>query len=406
MRIATVTTFFPNAADPQRAVFVANLVSAMRRIHDVDVIAPVPYVPPWLRVARWSPLRRIPRREWIGNIEVEHPRFVAVPRAGSLSGLTYALAILPSLRRLRKFSRQLIVHAHCAFPDGVGVAFAARRLGMPYVITAHGSDINVYANSAPVRAQLRRAFSGASAVIAVSDKMRTKILDLDLLPEHRDPKCVVHIPCAGFDPGIFFPRPRSALRRELSLDLSGRIVVFAGELVAIKGVDTLIEAWRQLCSRARIDSRDRLIVLGAGRCRSELERQAMSSGIHDRVLFLGAQPHAAVSRWIGAADLLCLPSRNEGTPNVVVEALASGVPVVATRVGGLPELVTHRENGLLVEPNHADALAEAIVTAFSQAWAPDHVRLSVAHLTWDAIAARNGRCLNEALQGGSHVAMA
>lgn len=403
MRIATVTTYFPNAADPQRAVFVANLMRAMRRIHDVDVISPVPYAPPWPWDTPWRRMRRIPRRERVGHFDVEHPRFLVAPRVDGLSGLTYGLAIVPALRRLRNRASDVVVHAHCAYPDGVGVALAARWLRLPYVVTAHGSDINVYAARASVRAQLRWALSGARAVIAVSRDLHTKIFDV---LERRDPKHVVHIPCAGFDPKLFHARDRAGLRRELGLESHARIVVFVGELVAIKGVDCLIEAWRQLWAWARIDARDRLIVIGGGRCRPELERQAAAGGVHDRVIFLGAQPHDNVSRWIGAADLLCLPSRSEGTPNVVVEALASGVPVVASRVGGIPELVKHRVNGLLVEPERAEALADAIVAALARPWAADEVRRSVAHLEWDAIAQRNSQCLSEALQGGTHVAVA
>jgi glycosyltransferase involved in cell wall biosynthesis len=96
---------------------------------------------------------------------------------------------------------------------------------------------------------------------------------------------------------------------------------------------------------------------------------------------------------MGAADLLCLPSHNEGTPNVIVEALASGVPVVGSRVGGVPELLRDEENGLLVPAGDAGALARAIAVALARSWDPERVRRTVAHLTWERIAADNVACL-------------
>jgi teichuronic acid biosynthesis glycosyltransferase TuaC len=391
MRVATVTTFFPNSADPHRAVFVANLVRAMRRRCEVDVISPVPFAPPLRAFPAWYAQSRIPRRESIDGTDVDHPRFLAVPKADFTSGLTYALAVLPALRRLD--ARGLVVHAHCAYPDGVGVALAARRLGLPYAITAHGSDINVYARRRLLRWQIRRAMAGAAAIIAVSSDLRGKLSGL------LGPAAAVarlhHVPCAGYDPAVFFPRERPALRQALGLAPGGRLALFVGQLVPIKAVDRLIEAWRRLHAEGRVGAADRLVLVGEGRCRAELEAQARAGGVADRVTFAGALPQAAVARWMGAADLLCLPSRNEGTPNVVVEALASGVPVVASRVGGVPELVADEDTGLLVPPGDASALAGAIAGALGRAWDPERVRLTVAHLTWERIAAQTVACLSE-----------
>jgi teichuronic acid biosynthesis glycosyltransferase TuaC len=397
MQVATVTTFFPNAADRHRTVFVENLVRAMRRRCQVDVISPVPFAPPIRAFPDWYRQSQIPRHETIDGIDVEHPRFLVMPKVELASGLTYALGILPALRRLCEGSREIVLHAHCAYPDGVGVAIAARRLKVPYAITAHGSDINVYAQRKTLRWQMRWALEGASAIIVVSQDLRAKVSAM--LGPAAATAPLFHIPCAGFDPTVFFPRDRPTLRQELGLPTDGRLVVFVGQLVPIKAVETLIEAWRLLQAEGRLGAHDRLILIGEGRCRADLTQQATAGGLGDRVTFAGALPQPTVARWIGAANLLCLPSRNEGTPNVIVEALASGVPVVASRVGGIPELITHERNGLLVPPGDAAALARALAVGLEQQWDAERIRQSVARWTWDTLAGETVERLRDVSRG-------
>lgn len=383
MHILTVSTYFPNASDPHRAVFVKNLVHAMRRGCQVDVIAPVPYAPPFRFKPAWRDLRDIPALERIDGIDIVHPRFLVLPKLGWLSGFAYFLGILRVLRQ--HGGGPTVVHAHCAYPDAVGVALAARCLRLPYIVTAHGSDINVYAESPALRFQIRWALRRAAGVIAVSGALEAKIVRL----LGAAPGKVVRIPCAAFDPRVFFPRLRAPARATLQVEPQARLVVFVGQLVPVKGVGFLISAWQALCSRNRPAAIDRLVILGDGPCRAGLERQMRAAGLAESVRFAGTLNQAEVANWMAAANLLCLPSLSEGTPNVIVEALASGVPVVASRVGGIPELIREDENGLLVAPADSVALAAALERGLAREWDAGAVAGSVAHLTWQAIAERN-----------------
>ena len=389
MRILAVTTFFPNSADRHRAVFVKNLVRAMREHGPISVISPIPYAPAFPRIARWRALRRIERRENQDGMEVLHPRFLVLPKIWWFTGFGYFLGIFRLLRQWKLSHGPFLVHAHCAYPDGVGVALAARLLGLPYVVTAHGSDINVYASAGTLRPQIRWALAGADGLIAVSAELAAKINHL-LQGAAKRSEC---IPCAGFDPAVFFPRPAGESRGALQIGARARVVAFVGELVPIKGVEFLVDAWATLQRRGFLGNQDLLAIIGDGKCRAELERRVEDAGIRSRVRFTGAIPQAEVSRWIAASDLLCLPSRNEGTPNVVVEALACGIPVVSTRVGGVPALVRDGVNGLLVPPGNPDALADALAAALSRSWDRNRVRESVAHLTWATIAEKNWQFL-------------
>jgi len=147
----------------------------------------------------------------------------------------------------------------------------------------------------------------------------------------------------------------------------------------------------------------RLILIGEGAERAALERLARDEGVAERVEFRGSHPQPVVADWIAAADLLCLPSHAEGSPNVVVEALASGTPVVASRVGGIPDLVDEGVNGLLVVPGDPVALAGALATALGRRWDPARISSSIAHLTWSALGRRNRDVLAHVATETSHV---
>ncbi|GAB4507873.1 MAG: glycosyltransferase family 4 protein [Sulfuricaulis sp.] len=397
MEILTVTTFYPNSADRYRAVFVRNLVSALRKLCRVSVVSPVPFVPPLRRVPGWYALSRIAPKETIDGMEILHPRFMVIPKLDWLSGVGYFLGVLRLLRRARKKGGGLLVHAHCAYPDGVGVALAARMLGLPYVITAHGSDVNLYSTRLGLRFQIRWAMRGARGVIAVSHDLQEKIRRLLNAEAPR----IEHIPCAGYDPDLFFPQESRMVRKRLNVG-NGRLIVFIGTLAPIKGVDILIDAWSRLCRAGDVTEADQLVLIGEGKCREALERQAADAGIEHCTRFLGGIPQAQVSLWIAAADLLCLASHHEGTPNVIVEALACGVPVVASRVGGVPEIIFDEVNGKLVNPGDAGEFSQALRSALSRPWDRETVRRSVSHLTWESIAEKNLRFL----QSVSHEATA
>ncbi len=393
MHVAVVTTFYPNAANPVRAVFLRNLVNALGRRADVTVVSPVPYAPPLRPVVRWRTLREIPAAVRDGDQDVLHPRYGVIPKCDPTSGFSYFLGALGTLRRLASTKPFDLLHAHCAFPDAVGVALAASCLGMPFAVTAHGSDINVLANRPLIRGQVKWALKRAAVVIAVSRALRQKISALVPSVESR----LVHIPCAAVDPRLFAPRSRDEARRSLGLGHGGRTVVFAGRLVRIKAVDVLLRAWRLLRASDRLKADDHLVVIGDGPERSLLEAQATAAELRGTVRFLGDVPHERIACWLNAASVFCLPSRNEGTPNVIVEALASGCPVVASRVGGIPEVVSDGCNGLLVEAGSDIGLAEALGSALERGWDTRAIATSVSELTWDELASRNLAALQEAL---------
>ena len=386
LRVVVLTTFFPSPRDPYRTPFLRNLVDALADDCDLELVIPVPRRPP---IGPWRDAAPVPSSETHAGWPLVHPRYLAVPGLHWLSGLTYFFGVWRTLRALKQRHGRFVLHAHCAYPDVVGAALAARLLGLPLVATVHGSDINMSGKQRLLRPQIRAALRSARRVIAVSAPLARAVAQLTDLPPPR----IECVPCAGYSPAVFHPRPRTernALRQALDVAADTRLVLFVGHLVPVKALDVLLRAWaRLLRDQPAAATTTRLVLIGEGDERATLQRLAVQEGVAEHIAFLGPRPQPVVADWLAAADLLCLPSHAEGSPNVVVEALASGVPVVASRVGGIPDLVDDGVNGLLVAPGDPDALAAALATALRRDWEPARISSSIQHLTWSALARRN-----------------
>ncbi len=389
LRVVVLTTFYPSPRDPFRTPFLRNLVDAMAGDCNIDLVIPVPKRP---QVGAWRDAVPVPAIEAYAGRTLLHPRYLAVPGLHWLSGLTYFAGIWRTLRALKQRHGRFVLHAHCAYPDVVGAALAARCLRLPMVATAHGTDINASARHPLLRPQIRAALRSAQRVIAVSAPLARAVSALTALAPHQ----ITCIPCAGYSPQVFRPRDpseRAALRQALSIDARTRVVVFVGHLVPVKALDVLVRAWALVLRERPAASATHLVLIGEGAERADIERLASQEGVAEQVTFLGPLAQAVVADWIAASDVLCLPSHAEGSPNVVVEALASGIPVVASRVGGIPDLVSDGVNGLLVPPADPALLANALTRALDRNWDPERISASIEHLTWSALGRRNREVL-------------
>jgi glycosyltransferase involved in cell wall biosynthesis len=189
----------------------------------------------------------------------------------------------------------------------------------------------------------------------------------------------------GVDGATFAPRDFAAARRRVGLDHQGPVIVYVGNVKIGKGVGVLVDSMAPLLRRhGREDAL--LCIVGSGEAEAEIAARVRDLGLSRHVRLAGRQLHGEVPFWISAADILCLPSFMEGCPNVVLEALASGRGVVATRVGGIPELVRDGETGILVPPANPEALADGLAKALARPWDPALQRASVAHLSWEGVA--------------------
>jgi len=364
MRVAVVTKIFPSSLEPLSAPFNRLQIGELARTCDVEVLAAVPHVP-LARVvsvpARAARLAALPPRERLHGVDVTYVRQLYVPRVGtSVAVPLYLASLWPHRDALRAAD---VVLAAWAYPDACAAVLAARALGKPCVIKAHGTDVNVVLRRGLARSIASLVLPYADAAVAVSRPLAEGLVRLGV-PRER----VFHVP-NGVDAALFFPQDRAEARRALDVPADARLVLFVGRLEPQKGIGELLSAFEGL--RARVP-RAMLALVGDGVSRDEVRARTAAWG--PSALQLGPLPHEQVAAWMAACDVLTLPSWAEGTPNVVLEALASGRPVVASRVGGIPDVLRDDRAGLLVPPRDARALRDAIAHALHATWDENAVR--------------------------------
>ncbi len=297
--------------------------------------------------------------------------------------------------------RATVMHGHWVIPGGVIAALASRRL--PLVVSLHGSDVFVAERHPIARYAARKAFARAGWITGPSDDLcrRAEAIGADSARLETLPY--------GVDTDRFEPNPeiRNQIRRDLDVGDS-QLIVSAGRLVRKKGFDYLIEAARRLAvDRPRIS----LVIAGGGDLHAELSALAVNAG-RARITLIGTRSQTEVGRLLTAADVAVVPSVRDdvgnvdGLPNFALEALASGTAVVATRAGGLPQVIDDEVNGLLVPERDPVALAVAIGRLLDD---PDRARALgqrareriVRHFGWERVAERFEAAYERVTRGGT-----
>jgi teichuronic acid biosynthesis glycosyltransferase TuaC len=375
MRVLIVTKIFPSAVDPTAAPYNRQQFAALARRCEVEVLALVPWLPGLGWTSRAARQRaQVPRRERIDGLDVRHPRVLYAPRLGrALSGPLYAASLAPYVLPHR--GRYDVVLGSFAYPDGWAAVALGKMLGVPTVIKLHGSDINVFGADRLLRPSLRWALSHAAAVVAPSRALIEAAIALGADPARA--RAIGN----GIDETLFRPRDRAAARAELGQPNDKKRLLFIGRLDRKKGAIDLLEAMRRLPAATR--RRVELVMIGDG-----VESESCHELARDLpVTFAGILPATEVARHIAASDLVVLPSWAEGTPNAIVEALASGRRVVASDVGGIPAVVSDPRLGELVPARQPASLAGAIARAVATDYDPAEIAALAPFPSWDDSAA-------------------
>ena len=386
LRTLAVTSLFPNSLLPHSSAFNRQQLTALASLCDLEVWAPIPWFPLASLLVPHSSAGRasgVPKRTRVGGLDVRHPRTFQVPIVGRpIAGPLFAASI--AARLFRRRGELDVVLATWAYPDGWAATVLGAVMGLPTVVKVHGSDINVVAQKPAQRAQLRAVLPRAAGVIAVSRQLAERVIELGVPPER------VHWIPNGVDRERFRPRDSGDARTRVALDDAGDVVVYIGNLKREKGVFDLLEAWPQV-SAARPAAR--LVIVGSGPDGDAVNAACESL---DGAMAVGAVAHSEVATWMAACDVLCLPSWFEGMPNVVVEAHASGRPVVATRVGGSPDLITDEALGRLVPPRDPAALATGLIETLEARPAAESVCAAASAISWEESARLVYEVLGEA----------
>lgn len=378
MKILVLTNLFPSPWDPLRSSFNRQQFERLAQRHDVDVLTAVDFR---------ERLGGVRGKVEIRELHTDHFTFVYPPGFGrSLHALCWLLSLLLQRGRRVRLGRYDCILASWAYPDAVAAGWLARMLGVPYVVKVHGSDLNVQASHMLRRVQIRAALRHAAAVVAVSGALADKAQQLGVPPAR------VHTLYNGVDMDRFAPGSRLEARERLGVAGDGPLLLYVGNLKAAKGCMDLLEAFPPVLAK---QPQARLFYVGAGAFGVELAARAAALHCADRVRLVGAVAHDQLPDWFRAADLLCLPSHNEGVPNVVLEAMACGTPVVASQVGGIPEVVPNHA-GILVPPRQHERLSAALNEALALRWDAAAISDHARHFRWDDNVDRLDRILQTA----------
>jgi teichuronic acid biosynthesis glycosyltransferase TuaC len=357
LRILAISHMFPTAASGQYGVFICREAQCLRR-HGIEVSFLVPR--PW---APW-PLHRFPRWRTYGpanplsppeGLEARSVPYLRPPGFGfrRFEGRFMTCALLPAARQWRQEQRFDLVLGVSMLPDAEAAVEIGSALGLPVASLAVGSDVMVYPDRmAALWRRLCDTLARVDLPVGVSRSICKRLAETGRCK--REPPCIyLSRDAKEFAP----PKDRARVREQLGWPIDSVVAIYLGGLVATKGMQELVAAAEPLL---KTHSHFRLVCLGDGPVRDRLSSLRDSIGRESAVVLPGRVSPQQVPLFLQGSDFLVLPSYSEGMPQAVLEAMNSGLAVVATRVGGVPEAVIDGQTGLLVEPKNARQLQQAM----------------------------------------------
>lgn len=379
MKILSFTTLYPNAAQPIHGVFVENRLRQLAATGAVEVrvVAPIPYFPfkgAW--AGSYGKYARAPKHEVRHGLDVQHPRYPVIPKIGvSVAPTLLAWSMRPVIERIIREDYDFdVLDAHYFYPDGVAAAMLGKWFNKPVVITGRGTDLNYLPKFPLPRRQIQWAASQAAGMITVCQALKDSLVELGVA-QHR-----VTVLRNGVDLDLFKPfreeRERADARKKFGMG-QGIALVSVGQLIERKGHHLIIEALPQLPGVS-------LFIAGDGPDRAQLQNLANQLGVADRVRIPGVVPHAELPSLYAAADISILASSREGWANVLLESMACGTPVVASRIWGTPEVVADPVAGVLMPERSAEGIAAGVNTLLGQMPQRAATRRYAERFSWDS----------------------
>lgn len=382
-RLLFISNLFPDQAEPYRGLDNATVLHHLRDRWEIRVLALRPALP-WQRKT-WQ------ARPVDAPFQPRFARVAYVPKIGShFNHRLCAASLARPLREVRKAFPFDAVLSSWIYPDSCAIAALAGELAFPFVSIAQGSDVHQFLRYPVRRRVITRAMPAASSIITRSGELARLLADAGL------ERGKLHTVYNGVDFERFHPADPAAARAELGLPQEGRIMLYVGNFYPVKNPLGLIAA------HARCRTPEcHLVMIGGGPQEAEARALAGRLQTATRVHFRGRMDAAGVARHLQAADMLAVPSHNEGVPNVILEAFACGCPVVSTRVGGIGEVHPEGAMGRLASPGDPAALAAAIDSLFEARRDTQAILNHGRQFSWERTEARYHALLCQALPNPS-----
>lgn len=340
--ILFISSLFPSSLEPTLATFNRQQMEALSEYFTVDVVAPI----------SWN--RRLKTRNFIRHCDydlfsVYYPTYWNIPRVlRHLNGQLFWLSIFTIVQKMIKQKNYFAIYSSWLFPDSWAAAKVAQSLNLPLFVKVHGTDVNSLIEGTKITQMSLDIIAQAKKTFCVSHALKNRLVDLGA--ESHSLEVIYN----GVNKDIFKPENINS-----TLDEKKNTFLYVGNLKITKGLGELVESFSSLVKKYH-EKNFRLVIIGDGPYKAELLCKILNCNVSNQVKLLGSLSPEKVSCWMNNSDCLCLPSYMEGVPNVVLEALSCKLPVVATNVGGIPELAKRSSGVILVKAKSADSLFEGL----------------------------------------------
>lgn len=351
LRVLSFSSLFPNSQQERHGIFVEQRLSQLAGYADdieIRVVAPVPWFPFSGRLfGQYAIYPKVEKYCRHRGLTIYHPRYPVIPKIGmNIAPELMAWAVLPGVKAIMAAGYDFdLLDAHYLYPDGVAAAIIAKRLGKPFVMTARGNDVSLIPDYKIPRKKILWAADRAGGVITVCEALRQALVEMGVSGDR------IATIRNGVDTHRFYPVDGGEIRRQLGI--SGFTLIAVGHLIERKGVHLTIGALKEL-----LDCN--LIIVGDGPEEGRLKHLVRRLHLEARVHFVGAKSHQELKAYYSAADVMVLASSREGWPNVLLESMACGTPVVATSIWGTPEVIRSSCAGVLIESRTSEEIVEGV----------------------------------------------
>lgn len=397
LKILAISYLYPNSVHADYGIFVHNRLQSVNRLCGVVVINPIPWFPFSSILSRYKGLQDIPVMEIIDGIKIYHPRFFIIPRFFKFfDALSFFGAVVRLLTKHRGELTFDLIDLHWTYPDLLTGILLKKILKRKLLVTVRGKEalnLRVDNKAGPMSSSGPSGYSKeyslryimtqfflkkADTVITLSRELKDLCKEMGVRESH------ISVITNGINKSRFYYVPQNEARLKLKVDPDKKIILAVGSLIYGKGFDRLINLLPGLGAQHK---NIELVIIGsegpAGNYSKELIALSRKNQVKDQVIFIGQVPNESLRLWYSAADLFCLSSRGEGSPNVLYEALACGCPCVATNVGSVPDIMDEENLGVVV-PNTDTSLSAGIKKAFSRNYNRQYIQKKMEEYSWDS----------------------
>lgn len=379
MNVLALSYLFPNKRSPNYGIFVYNRLNAVNHFCNVKVIAPIPWFPFHWYIRQYKQLKDVPFQEKHVSLETYHPRFFIIPKFFKwMDGVFYLIGTGKKILSIHKNFNVDIIDVHWVYPDIITGYLFSKLLKKPIVVTIRGKEAICFGEKSFRKKIIDNFLCRVDRIVCLSQELA------DIAVKIGTDRNKISVISNGVDIDTFKPLDKISCRKDLDLPENNKIILSVGTLIEGKGFHKIIACMPNLIKKYP----DILLyIVGsvgpAGNFKKEIVSLVDALGLQKNVLLVGARPNSELRKWYNAADLFCLATKSEGSPNVVLEALSCGCPVIASSVGGIPEIMREAFLGYKYDFDDDVALQNAITTFFERTWDRRKIRVYMEEFSWD-----------------------